>query len=966
MKRFWKSLNIGCGVCRAVKAVFIMEKLDIRPLFGLCLLAISLHGAFAQEIHVSPTGGNVYPFDSLATASTNIHEAVAGAPEGAIVRIHPGTYRLTNSLVVSTALSLIGVNGAAATILDGNNEVRCIDSSHPDTLIEGLTIQRGYATNHFGESRDNGDGGGIRLQAGGVVRACAVLNNRAMYQGGGIQIMDSGLVDSCVIVSNAIHTDQSGDGGGISLGTEVEMRNCLVAYNQTIRDGGGVFSFGNNPRIRNSTIAFNSAGEAGGGIFLFVGGTVENSIVYHNNAPLGGNWFHRRGGNELMSNSCTFPMPIGPGNIPDSPRFADPNNGDFRLRADSLCIDGGRTNEWTGAATDLAGLPRLVGPQPDMGAYEFQSTGLFVSVQASPRWGTAPMLPTYVASVHNANPNSLFFAWDFDNDGHMDVSGWGLAVAPIKYDIEGIYDAALTVSNASTSYRMVFSNMVSASPAELYVSQTGRHVPPFNDWATAATNIQAALDLAMDGATVWLDDGVFQIPETLLLCRPVTLKSLHGKESTTLDGMGERSVIQLWHPQARLEGVRIAHGSGIWGGGISALGGGQIANSSIVSNTASQGGGIYALGTTCITNCDIAFNDERGIQIQGGEIANCQIAQNAGGGMRISGTLVRSCSIHDNQAYIGGGIYNSYGDSIIDRCTVVSNVARGGRGGGLYMSYGGGWITNTLIAQNESAVGGGIAAELSRFSAIHCTIAHNTAPTGAGVYHYMTTPSYTNTIISHNIGEETATDNGTLTTAPLQKYVFTEPGLDVVFQDVPRGNFRLRWDSPGINAGTNLPDSLDTIDLDGKPRILDGTADRGVYEQFPPTQDSDSDGLPDEWECTYFGGTTNANPDDIEGHPSYANRDHFIAGTNPHEPDSFLKFDDVVVNETNNAGHVLLKWASYPGRTYSVFRCDDLSTGVFLPVAENLPATLPVNSYADTNAAGTGPWIYRLGIRLDP
>ena len=86
MKRFWKSLNIGCGVCRAVKAVFIMEKLDIRPLFGLCLLAISFHGAFAQEIHVSPTGGTVYPFDTLATPPTNIHEPVAGAPEAPTAR----------------------------------------------------------------------------------------------------------------------------------------------------------------------------------------------------------------------------------------------------------------------------------------------------------------------------------------------------------------------------------------------------------------------------------------------------------------------------------------------------------------------------------------------------------------------------------------------------------------------------------------------------------------------------------------------------------------------------------------------------------------------------------------------------------------------------------------------------------------------------------------------------------------
>lgn len=623
------------------------------------------------------------------------------------------------------------------------------------------------------------------------------------------------------------------------------------------------------------------------------------------------------------------------------------------------------------AVQDLAGLPRLVGPRPDMGAYEFQSTGLFVSMQASPFQGTAPMPVTYVATTHNANPNSLFFAWDFENDGLVDASGWGMAIAPFTYEQAGTYAVALTASNASLSFSMVFSNRVSASPADLYVSQTGLHAPPFTNLTTAATNIQAALDLAMGGATVWLDDGVFPIGTTLFHHRPVTLKSLHGKETTTLDGLGERSIIQLWNPEARLEGVRVVNGNGILGGGIAAPGGGRIANSSIVSNHASQGGGIYGLGFTCVSNCDIAINasDQSGggILMEGGEILNCQIIHNvasSGGGVRIMDTALRSCSIYDNQARYGGGMY-IYGSSWIDQCTVVSNMAWQGRGGGIYWNYGNGFLSNTLIAQNESLVGGGIAAELSRLSAVHCTIAFNTSPKGAGVYHYMATPSYTNTIISHNVGEETVTEYGMVSTWPLPRYVFTDPGLDVIFQDVPRGNFRLRWDSPGINAGTNLPESFDSMDLDGKPRILDGTVDRGAYEQFPPNQDSDADGLPDGWEWQHYDDVTNASPVAVGADGLFSNRDHYIAGTDPHDPASFPQFEDILVGAADDEGKVILHWASYPGRMYSLYRCNDLTAGAFELIEPNLVATSPENTYIDLGAAGPGPWTYRLGIRLD-
>ena len=950
-----------------------MRKRQYILIFGL---VVAIHQSWAQEIHVSPTGGNVWPYDSLAKAATNINRAVNIAPSGASILVHPGTYLLTNSLVIWEALSIVGVEGAATTILDGNESAPCIVSYSPETLIEGLTIQRGRASGNY-DIYNYYDfvGGGIALRTGGVVRACVIRNNSAGEMGGGIYVWNGSLIDSCMIQAN-----DSGQGGGVYLGLQSELRNCVVAYNHAAEGGGVYSSGGHNPRIRNSTIVFNSADSEGGGVNLY-NGSIENSIVYYNEAPFARNWYHRRGGSGMMSNSCTFPIPTGEENIPDPPQFLDQDGGDFHLRPYSLCIDSGIQNAWMDAAMDLDGNPRVSGPQPDLGAFEFQPTNLFVSVHASPRRGTMPMQVTYGAAPHGASPGSLYFKWDLDADGIADAGGWGLTNYQAEYTQAGIYDLALTVSNASDSFFMVFSNMVSVSPAEIYVSETGLHVPPFTNLATAATNIQVALDLAMDGAVVWMDEGRYPIGDTLFHHRPVTVKSLHGKEKTILDGMDERTVIQMWNPAAQIEGVSIVRGNGWKGGGIAALGGGRIVASTLTSNKAENGGGIFGLGAVSVSNCDIAFNTSMlgeggGIKMEGGEVLNCRITHNGtsdsgtGGGMSIVDTIVRFCSVSMNQARMGGGM-RILGSSWIDRCMVVSNVATWDSswselpvGGGILYDYGGGYLANSLIAWNESAAGGGIAFNLSGPSIVNCTITHNSSAKGAGSYHRNSSPKYTNSIISHNIGDDVKSITE-FYPYPLPQFVNTDPGSDVVFQDVPRGDFRLRWDSPGINAGTNLPEQVDGLDLEGKPRILDGIVDRGAYEQYPPAQDTDGDGLPDGWEWQYYGGVTNALPGQKGADGRYSNTDHHIAGTDPRDPASYPRFDDILVDETNEAGQVVLHWESFPGRIYSLYRCHDLTAGIFDLIEPNLPSTSPENTYIDIGASGSGPWMYRLGIRLD-
>jgi hypothetical protein len=154
-------------------------------------------------------------------------------------------------------------------------------------------------------------------------------------------------IANCIFVRNS-------QCGIESFGSEITLTNSLFSENEV-----AIFIDYCYPIMKNCTFSRNDS------VILHDGGAsaeLVNCIVWENS-------FYARS----VSYSCVQDYDgVGIGNITVNPLFVDPDNGDYRLRPDSPCIDAGDPNYIAAPGeTDLDGKARIIGGRIDMGAFEF-------------------------------------------------------------------------------------------------------------------------------------------------------------------------------------------------------------------------------------------------------------------------------------------------------------------------------------------------------------------------------------------------------------------------------------------------------------------------------------------------------------------------------------------------------------------------------------------------------------------
>lgn len=262
-------------------------------------------------------------------------------------------------------------------------------------------------------------GGGIWLQSLNFISGCRIIGNTSGSSGGGIYFSSTNSsVVNCEISSNTAssgggvyfgatsptslvycvikqNTASSSAGAGLNvnassgLGYEI-ARNCLIIGNSSAGSAGGVYMVSSGSLV-SCTIAGNSGYGGGGmgGLRKGAPGAIIDCISYGNYASSGfdrTDFFNDSAAytNDYYNNCAgVASSPVlnpAQGNKVANPQFVSSATGNYRLLANSPCINAGTNLPWMNGALDLDGRSRIdwFSRMVDMGAYEFLRSGAAV------------------------------------------------------------------------------------------------------------------------------------------------------------------------------------------------------------------------------------------------------------------------------------------------------------------------------------------------------------------------------------------------------------------------------------------------------------------------------------------------------------------------------------------------------------------------------------------------------------
>ncbi|MBN1268989.1 MAG: hypothetical protein JXB04_05335, partial [Kiritimatiellae bacterium] len=130
------------------------------------------------------------------------------------------------------------------------------------------------------------------------------------------------------------------------------------------------------------------------------------------------------------------------------------------------------------------------------------------------------------------------------------------------------------------------------------------------------------------------------------------------------------------------------------------------------------------------------------------------------------------------------------------------------------------------------------------------------------------------------------------------------------------------------------------------------------YREFEPSEDTDSDSLPDGWELWHFGTATQTVGDADSDLDGMINVGEYTAGTEPTNAASVLSILPLTV--LTNA--LALSWPSVSGRVYAIWQAGAVASGFTQVVEEAIAATAPLNcSTVDVPEAVSG-MLYRISV----
>lgn len=763
--------------------------------------------------------GATAPYASWETAAATIQDAIDAATlPGSLVLVSNGTYNaggvavfgtMTNRVALTNIVTVRSANGPDVTFIVGSGvgsggtncgdgAVRCAYVGNGSTLA-GFTLTNGY-TRSSGDSVNDRCGGGAICGFSATLTNCVLTRSVSSSLGGGSY---DGLLYDCRLLANA-----SASGGGASYGT---LSGCTLANNTATSSGGGAY----NATLGSCTLMDNSA-TTGGGAYQ---GTLTRCRIVANSATSGGGaYVSTIYGTILEGNAATTGGGVYQGTLYNC-----------TISGNSAVTGGGA---YSATVYNSIVYYNRANAAPNASGGTLRNTCTTPLATGTGNIASEPLLAD-LAHLSSLSPCIAAGSSTYASGQDFDGQSW---LSPPSMGCDQ-YLAGLSTGELSVAILASCTNAAPGFPIDFTATIAGgaiRSEWSFGDGSSIVTNSPYATHS-------WSSTGVFEVVLTAyndfqpggvsvtarveIVSQPVhyVVKDNPGAAAPYLSWATAAGSIQDAINAATVPGALVLVSNGVYNAGGAAVYGlmtNRVALTNAVEVRSVNGPQVTFIagrGTgSGNTNCGdgavrCAYVGDRatlsGFTLTNGHTraAGAASAECSGGGTWCSllgvtsNCIVRGCSAYTS----GGGVYGGvhYGSEVSGNAAAPDPQ---GSGGGAYFAA----LYNCTLAANRAQRDGGGAWGSALQNCIvysNATGLINADCSGCTLFDSCT-PG--------------ASGSGCISNAPL-------------FANAAAGNYRLSLYSPCIDSGTNGAWTAAALDIDGKPRAINGLVDMGAYESDP-------------------------------------------------------------------------------------------------------------------------------------